>query len=179
MWTSAALTLAAQPKTANVLDMRGPKEHREGGARTPRAILMALAVAGGVGACNGRDDMRVGSCEGGKSLLTIRTSDRRPTIASVELEPSNPPFGCTTDSPCGPMFRADAGSAPCSELDVWGVDRCTVRLTSVTGRVVTVESRVKPVPGSEHKCRDDRGYLRDVVHVAFNPSLITVDFSSP
>jgi hypothetical protein len=149
--------------------------------RAERAILIGLVVATGVSACDDRDDARVGHCEQSMATLTIRTIDGQPTIARVDLEPSTPPRACTTSSPCGPMFEADAGSAACSELDVvsWGAEQCTVPLTSVAGQVVNIEARVKAVPGGDRKCRDDRGYLRDVVQVAFDPPGITVDFSVP
>lgn len=110
--------------------------------KTRRGILLGLALAVGVGACGEDDDLDFGACEQATAVLRLRTADGQATIARVELEPIFPGRACTTSSPCGPMTPADAGSAACAELDVvsWGALGCSVRLTSLSGKVVTVES---------------------------------------
>jgi hypothetical protein len=103
-----------------------------------------------------------------RAYLAVRTSDGAATIASVAVS-----TGCSATAICVP------GSAtPCTEVDVNAVaaSSCTVTLTSVDARTVSVTADV--VPGASYDCRDGTGRIITAQRSAFDPAMIDIDFST-
>jgi hypothetical protein len=126
--------------------------------------LLGLAVA--TGACDG-SRTPVGPCEQ-SGYLTVRTVDGAATIASAEIS-----SGCNSAALCVP-----GSTTPCAQVTVRanGASWCTLTLTSVDGRTVSVTAEL--VLGASYTCRDGAGQILTVRQSGFNPSTIDVDFAT-
>jgi hypothetical protein len=133
-------------------------------SRALPALLGLVAVA--TAACDG-SQMRYAPCEQ-RGYLTVRTVDGAATIASVDIS-----SGCNYTALCVP------GSAtPCAQVTVMAntASSCTVTLTSVDGRSVSVTASL--VGGASYTCRDSTGQIHTVQSAGFVPSTIEIDFAT-